>query len=174
MSVIDNLFVQVLKKLLYRVKALADLFFQKLRGKKYLKPNIFIILLFIFSVVFLSIFQTITIIEVKSFQRSVDGHLTDSTSVLLDDLVKTYPEILMKQFTISIIINLIIVLLLIVVRAEALLMLSMKKQFKQRREALYTLSKDKKYIESVEFKWGALGSFREYEELLSEIDERIK
>jgi len=169
---IDNISQAFAKRIIMNVKPIRDQFFKNLRERRFFKPNVFIIQLWVFICIFIAIFAYMNLRELKiQTQLAQKKHnSSDSIGVFLNKSLPSMMESLYGTATRFLVINVFLLLLFIYQRAVALLLVSMINNFKNQKIALLKTSISEKDFIMFDFKWGAINSFEEYNNFCNELD----
>ena len=169
---IDNISQAFVKRIIINVKPIRDQFFKNLRERRFFKPNVFIIQLWVFICIFIAIFSYMNLRELKiQTQLAQKKHnSSDSIGVFLNKSLPKMMESLYGTATRFLVINIFLLLLFIYQRAVALLLVSMINNFKNKKIALLKTSISEKDFIMFDFKWGAINSFEEYNNFCNELD----
>lgn len=172
---IDKITQKIVIQLINTIKPVRVNFFVNLRKRNIFKPNLFLVEVFVFIIIFVAIFAFMNLkeinIQVNSMQEEYISN--DTTGVLLKKSVLSMSERVSQNAVKYLSINIFILILFIYIRSEALISTKMVNTFKDKKITLLkTPIKERDFI-VFDFKWGSINSFEDYNKLCAEMDNYI-
>jgi len=172
---IDNITQAFAKHIITNVKPIRDQFFKNLRERRFFKPNVFIIQVWVFICIFIAIFSYMNLkgLETQTQLAQKKYNSSDSIGVFLNKSLSNMSESLHGAAIRFLVINIFLLLLFIYQRASSLLLIAMSNIFKNKKLSLLKTSISEKDSILFDFKWGAINSFDDYNAFCIEIDTYI-